>query len=306
VRRRLRIASRKSPLACWQANAVQGLLKRQYPSLEIELILFTTEGDRYTESAGRELSGKGLFVKELEMALLNDQADIAVHSMKDLPMTLEDGLLLAAIFEREDPRDVLLTPSGKNLKQLPSGSSIGSSSLRRQSQLLALRADLKVSVLHGNVGTRLDKLAAGEYDAIILAAAGLIRLGKSACISEYFSLDFFLPAPGQGALGIECRSKDVETRNLISILNHDPTSVCVTAERTLSLQLGGNCQVPIAAYAECLGDQIYLRGLVAKPDGSLLIKVEKYGRLDEAEMLGIVAAKELIDRGGNSILQELI
>ncbi len=306
MRRRLRIASRKSPLACWQANAVQGLLKRQYPSLEIELILFTTEGDRYTESAGRELSGKGLFVKELEMALLNDQADIAVHSMKDLPMTLEDGLLLAAIFEREDPRDVLLTPSGKNLKQLPSGSSIGSSSLRRQSQLLALRADLKVSVLHGNVGTRLDKLAAGEYDAIILAAAGLIRLGKSACISEYFSLDFFLPAPGQGALGIECRSKDVETRNLISILNHDPTSVCVTAERTLSLQLGGNCQVPIAAYAECLGDQIYLRGLVAKPDGSLLIKVEKYGRLDEAEMLGIVAAKELIDRGGNSILQELI
>jgi hydroxymethylbilane synthase len=305
VRKYLRIATRKSPLARWQANMVKDQLEKRYPFMQIELIFFITEGDRHVEGA-LGTGGKGLFVKELEMALLNEQADIAVHSMKDVPMELENGLMLAVIYQREDPRDVLISKSGKNLKQLPLSATIGSSSLRRQSQLLAVRSDLKVGVLRGNVGTRLDKLTVGEYDAIVLAAAGLIRLEKTAYISEYFSTNFFLPAPGQGALGIECRLDDVETRALISVLNHNSTYLCVMAERALSRQLGGSCQVPIAAYAECLESHIRLRGLVARPDGSLFIKVEKYGAMDEAETLGIVAAKELIDQGADSILQELL
>lgn len=307
VKKHWRIATRKSPLAYWQANKVKDQLKKQHPFMQIVLIPFITEGDRHVESALNKLGGKGLFVKELEMALLNEQADIAVHSMKDVPMELENGLVLAAICQREDSRDVLISKSGENLKQLLSGSIIGSSSLRRQSQLLALRADLNVSVLRGNVGTRLDKLVAGEYDAIILAAAGLIRLKKTACISEYFSTNFFLPAPGQGALGIECRSDDIETQELISHLNHIPTYPCVMAERALSRQLGGSCQVPLAAYAECLSNnQMRLQGLVAKPDGSLLIKVEKYGTIDESERLGFAAARELMVQGAGHILQELL
>jgi len=307
ARKHLRIATRKSPLAYWQANAVKMQLEKHYPFMRIELFPLVTEGDRHLETSLNKLGGKGLFVKELEKALLNGDADIAVHSMKDVPMDLAKGLKLTAICEREDVRDVLISTSGENIKQLASGSNIGSSSLRRQSQLMALRPDLTVQVLRGNVGTRLEKLAAGEYDAIILAAAGLIRLQKTSCISEYLEPSYFLPAPGQGALGIEGRSDDNELLSLMAILNHKSTYDCVMAERALSRQLGGSCQVPIAAYAECLpNEQLRLRGLVAKPDGSLLVKVEKHGRISEAEKLGIAAAEELLSQGADVILKDLL
>lgn len=302
----LRIATRKSPLAIWQANAIKQQLETHYPFLNIELLPLITEGDRHFASEGalNKIGGKGLFVKELENALLHSQADIAVHSMKDVPMELEKGLGIVAICKREDPRDVLITKRGERIQQLPEGACIGTFSLRRQSQLLALRNDLKTQLLRGNVGTRLEKLASGKYDAIILAAAGLIRLEKTACISEYLETDIFLPAPGQGALGIECRSDDMDTLSLITVLNHFPTYSCVMAERVLSQTLGGNCQVPIAAYANLVEGQIRLRGLVGAPDGSQLIKVEKKGSITEFKKLGIAAAKELSAQGADRILNE--
>ncbi len=307
AKKHLRIATRKSLLAYWQANAIKKQLEARYPSIEVELFPLITEGDRHLASSLSKLGGKGLFVKELESALLNGQADIAVHSMKDMPMELEKGLTLAAICEREDARDVLISKTGAHLTQLSPGAYVGSSSLRRQAQLLAVRPDLKVQLLRGNVDTRLEKLAVGKYDAIILAAAGLVRLEKITCISEYLEIRDFLPAPGQGALGIECRSEDVEIQKLIAFLNHEPTYHCVVAERALSRQLGGSCQVPIAAYAERFTDQqIRLRGLVARPDGSLLIHVEKFGTIEEAEKLGVIAAKELISQGADAILQALL
>jgi hydroxymethylbilane synthase len=307
TKKHLRIATRKSLLAYWQANVIKKQLEARYPFIEIELFPLVTEGDRYLASSLSKLGGKGLFVKELERALLNGQADIAVHSVKDMPMELEKGLVLTVICEREDARDVLISKKGESIKQLPSGACVGSSSLRRQAQLLAVRPDLEVQMLRGNVDTRLEKLAYGKYDAIILAAAGLIRLEKTTCISEYLAIDYFLPAPGQGALGIECRSEDAEIQELIAFLNHEPTYHCVAAERALSRQLGGSCQVPIAAYAEYFsGNQIRLRGLVAKPDGSALFKVEKSGTIEEAEKLGVIAAKELMNQGADAILQALL
>lgn len=303
----MRIATRKSPLAYWQANTIKKQLEQLYPFLSITLLPLLTEGDRKQGSSLSKLGGKGLFVKELEAALLNNHADIAVHSMKDLPMDLEEGLVLGAICKREDPRDVLVAKSGQQLNQLPSGSFVGTSSLRRQSQLMALRRDLKVSVLRGNVGTRLDKLAAGEFDAIILAAAGLIRLEKTDCISQYLETSYFLPAPGQGALGIECRVDDSNSLTYISELTHTLTHYCVIAERALSRELGGSCQIPIAAYATSLpNDQISLQALVGKPDGTLIIKAEKKGAICDAEKLGILAAQELREQGVDSILQAIL
>ncbi|MDQ8039056.1 MAG: hydroxymethylbilane synthase [Rickettsiella sp.] len=307
TRTHLRIATRKSPLAYWQAYTIKKQLEKHYPFLSIELLPLITEADRHLESALNKLGGKGLFVKELENALLSGQADIAVHSMKDVPMEIEKKLKIAAICEREDPRDVLISKSGETMQQLITNASIGTSSLRRQSQLMALRPDLKIQPLRGNVNTRLEKLACGNYDAIILAAAGLIRLERTACISEYLETNFFLPAPGQGALGIECRLDDEDTCSLITVLNHLPTYPCVMAERALSRELGGNCQVPIAAYADYLGgDQIRLRGLVATLNGNSIVKVEKYGRLEQAEELGITAAKELVAQGADKILKEFL
>lgn len=301
----LRIATRKSPLAYWQANSIKTQLEKVFPFLTITLLPLLTEGDRRQDSLNK-LEGKGLFVKELEAALLNGQADIAVHSMKDLPMNLQEGLVLGAICKREDPRDVLISKSGQVLNQLLPGTYVGTSSLRRQSQLMALRPDLKVGLLRGNVGTRLDKLAIGEFDAIILAAAGLIRLEKTDCISQYLETSYFLPAPGQGALGIECRADDRNSLAYISELTHIPTYYCVIAERVLSRELGGSCQVPIAAYATFLPDeQISLHALVGKPDGTVLLKVEKKGAICDAEKLGILAAQNLKELGVDAILQEI-
>jgi hydroxymethylbilane synthase len=306
AKKHLCIATRKSPLAYWQANTIKKQLEKHYPFLCIKLLPLLTQGDKQLEKPLNSLGGKGLFVSELEKALLNGQADIAVHSMKDVPMDLEKGLMLGAICQREDPRDVLISQSGATLQQLSSGSSIGSSSLRRQAQLLALRPDIKVQPLRGNVGSRLEKLMAGKYDAIILAAAGLIRLEKTTCISEYLPLKHFLPAPGQGALGIECRTEDKEVVGLITVLNHVPSYQCILAERALGRQLGGGCQVPLAAYAvDLANNQLYLQGLVAKPDGSVLIKAEKYGSLATAEELGMSLAKELIAKGAPTLLQNL-
>ena len=303
----LRIATRKSPLAYWQANTIKEQLEKLFPYLTIRLLPLLTEGDRQQNSSLSKLGGKSLFVKELEGALLNHQADIAVHSMKDLPMDLEAGLVLGAICEREDPRDVLISRFAQPLTQLSSGSYVGTSSLRRLSQLLALRPDLQVRVLRGNIGTRLDKLAAGEFDAIILAAAGLIRLKKTDCISEYLETSCFLPAPGQGALGIECRADDRESMGIISKLTHLDTYHCVLAERALSRELGGSCQVPIAAYATTLDHgQLSLRALVGNLEGTKLIKVEKQGSIADAEKIGFLAAQSLRDLGVEEILKEIL
>lgn len=303
----MRIATRKSPLATWQATKVKEQLLKRYPFLTISLLPLLTEGDKKQENSLIKLGGKGVFVKELEVALLNNDADIAVHSMKDLPMDLQEGLVLGAIGKREDPRDVLIAQSGRQLSQLSAHSLVGSSSLRRQSQLLALRPDLKVKMLRGNVDTRLAKLAVGEFDAIILAAAGLIRLKKTDYISQYFETHFFLPAPGQGALGIECRADDVASQQYIAELMHPLTYHCVLAERALSRELGGNCQVPIAAYAAPLSrDQISLQALVGKADGTCIIKVEKKGDVADAEKLGILAAQDLRKRGADVILQDIL
>lgn len=301
------IATRKSPLAYWQANIVKEQLQKFFPYLTISLLPLLTEGDRLQDSSLSKLGGKGLFVKELEVALLNHQADIAVHSMKDLPMDLEAGLVLGAICKREDPRDVLISRLGLPLTQISSGSFIGTSSLRRQSQLLALRPDLKVKVLRGNIGTRLEKLSTGEFDAIILAAAGLIRLKKTDRISEYLEINCFLPAPGQGALGIECRSDDEESKGYISKLTHLDTYFCVLAERALSRELGGSCQVPIAAYATSLDHgQLSLQALVGNLDGTKLIKVEKKGAIGDAEKIGLLAAQSLRNLGAEEILKEIL
>ncbi|TLY48642.1 MAG: hydroxymethylbilane synthase [Gammaproteobacteria bacterium] len=301
------IATRKSPLAYWQANIIKKQLENLFPYLTINLLPLLTEGDRLQNSALSKLGGKGLFVKELERALLNHEADIAVHSMKDLPMDLETGLVLGAICKREDPRDVLISRFRQSLAELPSGAYVGTSSLRRQSQLLGLRPDLRVGLLRGNVGTRLDKLAAGEFDAIILAAAGLIRLEKADCISEYFEANRFVPAPGQGALGIECRINDKEVLNYISKLTDPDTYYCVLAERALSRELGGSCQVPIAAYATPLDQgQINLQALVGNLDGTKLIQVEKRGNIADAEKIGLLAAQSLRNLGVEEILKEIV
>lgn len=301
----LRIATRKSPLALWQAEFVKQKLKYFYPELDIELLGLTTEGDRHIASTLSKAGGKSLFVKELEQALLDGRADIAVHSMKDVPMDFPQGLILAAICERQDPRDVFVSNSYQSLDLLPHGAVIGTSSLRRQCQLLALRPDLKVLPLRGNVNTRLRKLDDGEFDAIVLAAAGLLRLNIGERISSYLALDQCLPAAGQGALGIECREADKDIYQLVSVLNDDASSICVMAERAMSKRLGSGCQVPVAGYAVLQNDQLTLRGMVGKPDGSLLLSVVKTAAKNSAEQLGIQVADSLLEQGAAAILQEI-
>lgn len=303
----LRIATRKSRLAYWQANFIKKQLEQNQPTLQIELLPLVTEGDRRQQVALNKIGGKGLFVKELEKALLDGHADLAVHSMKDVPMTLESGLFLGAICRRDDPRDVLVAQPGTQLMTLPQGACLGSSSLRRQAQIKILRPDLSVKLLRGNADTRLTKLQRGEYDAIILAAAGLIRLQKEAFIHEYLRMEDFLPAPGQGALGIECRQDDARVRALIEPLNHVPTQVCVMAERALSRTLNGGCQVPIAGYARCITDtQLTLQGLVATPDGRQQIKYQEIGLVVEPEVLGVRVAQRLLEQGAAQILKALL
>lgn len=301
----VRIATRKSPLALWQAEFVRDSLLAQNPDLNIELVKMLTQGDKILDTPLAKVGGKGLFVKELEQGILRGDADIAVHSMKDVPVEFPDGLHLAVICEREDPRDAFVSNTYKNIEDLPQGARVGTSSLRRTCQIRTWRPDLEIRDLRGNVNTRLRKLDEGEYDAIILACAGLKRLGFDDRIQTHLDPGFSLPAIGQGAVGIECRSDDSFINGLIAPLNHPQTAVRVLAERAMNKRLEGGCQVPIGGYAELDGDTLLLRGLVGRPDGSEMVRGEIAGRAEEAEYLGITLADDLLSRGAREILKEV-
>ena len=300
---RLRIATRQSPLALWQAEYVKRELIRHHPNIEVELLTFTTRGDRILDTPLAKIGGKGLFVKELEQALLAGDADIAVHSMKDVPMAFPEGLALGVICPRETPFDALVSVRYASFADLPQGAVVGTSSLRRQCQLRRARPDLDIRDLRGNVGTRLAKLDAGEYDAIILAAAGLTRLGLGERIRELLPPELSLPAGGQGAVGIELRCDDATTAALLRPLACASTTHRVTAERALNRRLHGGCQVPIACYAIEDGDTLWLRGLVGSLDGSEILEAEARAPLMEAEALGVRVAELLLAQGAERILQ---
>lgn len=301
----LRIATRQSPLALWQAQYVKERLEANHPGLTVELVPMVTRGDVILDTPLAKVGGKGLFVKELELALLENRADIAVHSMKDVPVDFPEGLGLSTICERDDPRDAFVSNSYNSLDELPAGSIVGTSSLRRQCQLAAQRPDLVIRSLRGNVGTRLSKLDNGEYDAIILAVAGLKRLGLGERVRVALSPETSLPAVGQGAVGIECRLDDAHTRALLQPLNHADTAVRVKAERAMNTRLEGGCQVPIGSYAELVDGEIWLRALVGAPDGSTMVRGERRGNPADAEQLGISLAEELLNNGARAILADV-
>ena len=302
--RTITIATRESLLALWQAEYVRSELQRVHPGLEVRLLGMTSRGDQLLDVPLAKVGGKGLFVKELETALLDGSADIAVHSMKDVPMTFPEGLRLGVICEREDPRDAFVSNHYESLDDLPAGSVVGTSSLRRECQVREARPGLTVRFLRGNVQTRLRKLDEGEYDAIILATAGLLRLELDARIRQRIPDTQSLPAGGQGAVGIELRSDDRELLELLAPLHHEASAQCVTAERALNRRLEGGCQVPIACYAQHVDDgrQLWLRGLVGEPDGSRVLRVEGRAPVAEAEALGIRLAEELLAQGAGEIL----
>ena len=301
----LKIATRQSPLALWQANYVKDRLQQLYPDLTIELVPMVTKGDVILDSPLAKIGGKGLFVKELENALLTQEADIAVHSMKDVPMQFPEGLGLAVICQREDPRDAFVSHSYRTFAELPQGAVVGTSSLRRQCQLKALRPDLDIRSLRGNVGTRLSKLDNGDYDAIILASAGLIRLGLADRIASFIDVEQSLPAAGQGAVGIECRTDDVQVHALLAPLADAETTYCVRAERAMNNHLQGGCQVPIGGYAVLQQGQLYLRALVGDIDGSRIIRAEGKNAVENAEVLGVQIAEQLLAQGADKILQAI-
>jgi hydroxymethylbilane synthase len=299
----LRIATRESQLALWQANYVKSALQTIHTDLEVELVGMTSRGDQILDAPLAKLGGKGLFVKELEAALLEGQADIAVHSMKDVPMEFPQGLYLGVICEREDPSDALVSNRFACLEELPAGSVVGTSSLRRECQLRSRRPDLQVNFLRGNVNTRLRKLDDGQYDAIILASAGLIRLGLAQRISQRMSVTDSLPAGGQGAVGIELREGDTGIAELLKPLHHYPTAQRVIAERALNIRLQGGCEVPIACFAEYRDDgQLWLRGLVGLADGSEIIRAEASAATEAAQELGIAVAEDLLSQGAAELL----
>ena len=301
----LRIATRKSQLALWQANYVSSMLQHHHPDLKIELVTMTTQGDKILDTPLAKVGGKGLFVKELETGMLEGRADIAVHSMKDVPVEFPAGLHLPVICPREDPRDAFVSNTYTSLDDLPQGARLGTSSLRRQSQIAAIRPDLKIIDLRGNVNTRLQKLDDGEYDAIILAAAGLKRLEFEDRITQFIGTDVCLPAIGQGAVGIECRTDDARVNNLIAPLTDNKTLIRVIAERAMNQRLQGGCQVPIAGYAEFERGIIMMRGLVGSVDGKTIIRGDIAGAPEHAEELGITLAEDLLARGADKILNEL-
>ncbi len=298
----LKIATRESPLALWQAHHVQGLLERAHPELRVELVPMTTQGDQLLSAPLSSVGGKGLFVKELEQAMLEGRADIAVHSMKDVPVQQPPGLALVAFLSGEDPSDAFVSNHHVSLDALPQGAHVGTSSLRRRTQLSALRPDLRVSDLRGNVGTRLRKLDEGGYDAILLATAGLVRLGLGARIRERFDAERFVPAIGQGIIGIECRADDAATRRLLAPLHDEASAIRLAAERSMNARLGGACQVPVAGHARVQNGRVRLTGLVGAPDGTRQVRDEIEGRAEEAADLGHALAQRLLDRGAREIL----
>ncbi len=299
------IASRESALAMWQAQHIRNRLLALYPQTAVSILGMTTQGDQILDVTLSKIGGKGLFVKELETALENGSADIAVHSLKDVPMHLPQGFMLACIGEREDPRDAFVSNLFDNLQALPAGSIVGTSSLRRESQLRARFPHLRIEPLRGNVQTRLRKLDEGQYAAIILAAAGLKRLGLAERIRDLISSDDSLPAVGQGALGIECRSDRTDMTALLAPLHHADTAACVLAERAMSRALSGSCQVPLGGFAEVQGRQMRMRGFVATPDGKRMLRAEQTGSLDSPEALGDAVAQALLKQGADEILAAL-
>jgi len=301
----LRIATRKSQLALWQADYVADHLRQAHPGLQVELVKMSTQGDKILDTPLAKVGGKGLFVKELEQGLLSGDADIAVHSMKDVPVSLPPGLHLPVICPREDPRDAFVSNTIANFAALPQGARVGTSSLRRQCQLRALRPDLQILDLRGNVNSRLQKLDKGDYDAIILAAAGLIRLGFQDRIREALAPEVSLPAIGQGAVGIECRVDDPRVNALIAPLHDTATATRVLAERAMNERLQGGCQVPIAGFAIQEHGVLLLRGLVGEPDGSQIVRGEIAGPPENAQELGEVLAADLLSRGADRILDAL-
>ncbi|MEJ2766492.1 hydroxymethylbilane synthase [Photobacterium sp. MCCC 1A19761] len=301
----IRIATRKSPLAMWQAEFVKDALEQAHPGLNVELVPMVTKGDVILDTPLAKVGGKGLFVKELEVAMLEGRADIAVHSMKDVPVEFPEGLGLVTICEREDPRDAFVSNHYASIAELPAGAVVGTSSLRRQCQLRAQRPDLVVKDLRGNVNTRLKKLDDGEYDAIILACAGLMRLKMHDRIRGAIAPEVSLPAVGQGAVGIECRLDDTRVRTLLEALNHPQTATRVLCERAMNNRLQGGCQVPIGSYSELEGDQIWLRALVGEPDGSKIVRGEIRGPIADAEALGTELADQLLAQGAKEILEKL-
>lgn len=303
----LRIATRKSPLALWQAEHVAHRLQKIHPGLRVELIGMITQGDKILDSPLAKVGGKGLFVKELEQGLLENRADLAVHSMKDVPVEFPAGLGLAAILDRDDPRDAFVSRHYSHPDALPAAARIGTSSLRRQCQLAARYPHWQIRSLRGNVNSRLAKLDSGEFDAILLAAAGLNRLGLQQRITLALEPDVSLPAIGQGAIGVECRLDDARTRELLATLNDPATQTRVIAERAFNSRLQGGCQAPIAAYAVLEADgQLWLRGLVGEPDGSRILAGEIRGAAAAAETLGAQLAEELLARGAEAILRRLL
>ena len=302
---RLRLATRQSKLALWQANFVKDKLEALHPALRIELIGLTTTGDKITDKPLASFGGKGLFTKELEKSLLENKADIAVHSLKDVPPLRPEKLCLAAFLTRADARDALASNQYSSLAELPIGAIVGTCSVRRTAQVLALRSDLQIKMIRGNVDTRVAKLDSGEYDALIMAAAGLERIGLQQRIREYFNPEIMLPSVGQGVLSIECRHDDQATIKLVQFLNDPDTAACVTAERALIIGLQGNCHSPIGAYAQIINNKLYLRGLVANADGSIIIKNEICGDLENAELLGVALANKLIAVGAEKLLKEI-
>jgi hydroxymethylbilane synthase len=299
------IASRESELALWQAKHIQARLQTLYPHLQVDILGMTTTGDQILNSPLSKVGGKGLFVKELEQALSDGRADLAVHSMKDVPMNLPNGFKIAAISEREDARDAFVSNQYTSLAELPEGSVVGTSSLRRQSQLQGRFPHLQIQSLRGNLQTRLRKLDEGQYSAIILAAAGLIRLGLGARIREFISTEESIPAVGQGALGIEIRDDREDMQSLLAPLNHAETAFCINAERGMSRALAGSCTVPLGAYARIDDHQLSITGFVASIDGRDILKASVSGNPEQSEQLGSVLAQKLIDQGAQKILAAL-
>ncbi len=302
----IRIATRQSPLALWQAEHVAALLQQAFPNITTELVKMVTRGDKILDAPLAKIGGKGLFVKELEQGMLEGNADIAVHSMKDVPIDFPEGLHLAAILKREDPTDAFVSNHYQNFADLPENARIGTSSLRRQSQIKARFPHAEILSLWGNVNTRLAKLDAGEYDAIILASAGLKRLGMADRICQSLPTETSLPACGQGAIGIECRVDDVEINEMLKTLHDEITAICVVAERSMNARLNGGCQVPIAGFAELENGEIFMRGLVGNPDGSVIYRAKQCGHTENAVEIGESIADELLKQGAAEILKALI
>ena len=302
----LRIVTRESPLALWQAQFVRARLQETHPGLDVGIRTVKTLADRFLHKALAEMGGKGVFVKELEQALLDNEADLAVHSMKDVTVDMPAGLTITAIMEREDPRDVFISNRYPSLGEMPEGARVGTSSLRRQCQLRAAFPELSLREIRGNVDSRLQKLDNGAYDSLILAAAGMKRLGKEGRIGAFLDVADVLPAIGQGALGIETRSDDAQVERLVSPLNHGPTQLCVNAERALSRKLYGGCHLPLAGYAQVSGGTLSMSALVGRPDGSRILKDTISGDAVHAEQLGYELAEALLAQGADQILAEVM